>query len=47
MYNAKSMVIRVVSSKIDQFQKVSVLVKAHTGEVTYPVRMMEKYFQLL
>ena len=38
--NAESMLIRIVSSKTDQYQEGSSLVIARTGEQTCPVGMM-------
>ena len=45
-FNAESMVIRIVSSKTDQYRDGSSLVIARTGELTCPVGMMEKYFRM-
>ena len=45
-FNTESMVVRIVSSKTDQYREGSSLVIAHTGEPTCPVGMMEKYFRM-
>ena len=45
-FNTESMVIRIVSSETDQYREGSSLVIARTGELTCPVRMMEKYFHM-
>ena len=45
-FNTESMVIRIVSSKTDQYREGSSLVIARTGELTCPVGMMEKYFSM-
>ena len=44
-FNAESMVIRIVSSKTDQYREGLSLVIARTGEQTCPVGMME-YFRM-
>ena len=45
-FNTESMVVRIVSSKTDQYREGSSLVIARTGEPTCPVGMMEKYFRM-
>ena len=45
-FNAESMVIRIMSSKTNQYREGSLLVITHTGELTCPVGMMEKYFRM-
>ena len=43
-FNSESMVVRVQSSKTDQFRDGTSLVIARTGLPTCPVAMMERYF---
>ena len=43
-FNSESMVVRVQSSKTDQYRDGASLVIARTGLPTCPVAMMERYF---
>ena len=43
-FNSESMVVRVQSSKTDQYREGASLVIARTGLPTCPVAMMERYF---
>ena len=45
-FNAEDMVINVQSSKTDQYREGAPLVIAHTGSVTCPVSMMERFFHM-
>ena len=45
-FNAEDMVINVQSSKTNQYRECASLVIAHTGSVTCPVSMMERYFHI-
>ncbi|KAL5496817.1 hypothetical protein EMCRGX_G013177 [Ephydatia muelleri] len=45
-FNAEGTVINVQSSKMDQYWECASLVIAHTGSVTCPVSMMERYFHM-
>ena len=42
-FNAEGMVVKIESSKTDQYREGVSLVIAHTGQVTCPVAMMERY----
>ena len=42
-FNAEGMVVKIESSKTDQYRDGASLVIAHTGQVTCPVAMMERY----
>ena len=42
-FNAEGMVVKIESSKTDQYREGASLVIAHTGQVTCPVAMMERY----
>ena len=42
-FNAEGMVVKIKSSKTDQYREGASLVIARTGQVTCPVAMMERY----
>eukprot|EP00731_Ephydatia_muelleri_P012648 Em0006g1542a len=42
-FNAEGMVVKIESSKTDQYREGASLVIAHTGQVIWPVAMMERY----
>ncbi|KAL5499334.1 hypothetical protein EMCRGX_G010728 [Ephydatia muelleri] len=42
-FNAEGMVVKIESSKTDQYREGAYLVIAHTGQVIWPVAMMERY----
>ena len=43
-FNAKGMVVKIESSKTEQYRDGTSLVIARTGQVMCPVGMMERYF---
>ena len=45
-FNAKGMVVKIESSKTDQYREGASLVIARTGQVTCPVAMMERYCRM-
>ena len=45
-FNAEGMVVKIESSKTDQYREGASLVIARTGQVTCPVAMMERYCRM-
>ena len=46
VFNEQGMVVKIVSSKTDQFREGASLVIACTGTTTCPVGMMERYYNM-